>query len=105
MILLKNMLLGNWIASFKDELIKISIQFPQALITVGHIPGTENPSDVLTKLYRDPIRIINSQLYRCGPSIFGSKEDLDNDVVLTCQNGELKYLGLRKKFLMETQES
>ena len=56
MILVKNMLLGNAVASFKDELIKISIQFPQALVTVGHISGTENPSDVLTKLYRDPIQ-------------------------------------------------
>ena len=92
------MLLGNPVAAFKDELVKISIQFPQALITVGHISGTDNPSDVLTKLYRDPIKIINSNLYRYGPSAFASKDDLDRDIVLTCQNGELRYLGLPKKF-------
>ena len=48
MILVKNMLLGNAVASFKDELVKISIKFPNAMLTVGHIPGSDNPSDVLT---------------------------------------------------------
>ena len=81
---LKNMLLSNAIAAFKDELIKISIQFPKSLITVGHIVGTANPSDVLTKLYRDPIKAINSQLYRYGPPLYGSKRELYKDVVFTC---------------------
>ena len=37
--------------------------FPQALITVGYIPGTTNPADALTKIFRDPIEIINSQVW------------------------------------------
>ena len=100
-IQLKNMLLSNAVSAFKDELIKISIQFPKSLITVGQIVGTENPSDVLTKLYRDPIRAINSQLYRHGPAIYASKRGLYKDVVMTCQDGQMKFLGLPKKFLTE----
>ena len=84
-IQLKNMLLSNAVAAFKDEIVKISIQFPNSLITVGHVVGTENPSDVLTKLYKDPIKAINSQLYRYGPVLYGSKKTLHKDVVLTCQ--------------------
>ena len=98
---LKNLLLSNAIAAFKDEIMKISIQFPKSLITVGRVTGTENPSDVLTKLYRNPIKAINSQLYRYGPALYGSKTGLFQDVVFTCQNGEMKYLGLPKKFLTE----
>ena len=98
------MLLGNAVASFKDEIVKISIKFPKALLTVGHIPGSDNPSDVLTKLYRNPIKVIKSDLYRFGPPTFATKEDLCKDIVLTCQNGELRYLGLPKKFLMERPE-
>ena len=62
--------------------------------------GTENPSDVLTKLYRDP-KAINSQLYRHGPAIYGSKRGLYKNVVMTCQDGQMKFLGLPKKFLTE----
>ena len=100
-IQLKNMLLSNAVAAFKDELVKISIQFPNSLITVGHVVGAENPSDVLTKLYKDPIKAINSQLYRHGPALYGSKKSLHKDVVLTCQDGQMKFLGLPKKFLTE----
>ena len=48
---LKSMLLSNAIESFKEELVKISIQFPEATITVGHFSGELNPADSLTKLY------------------------------------------------------
>jgi hypothetical protein len=102
---LKNMLLSNAVAAFKDELIKISIQFPKSLITVGHVVGTANPSDVLTKLYRDPIKAINSQLYRHGPPQYGSRKGLYQDVVVTCQDGEMKFLGLPRKFLTEKAQS
>ena len=44
---LKSILLANAMAAFKDELIRISIQFPKSLITVGHVLGSYNPTDVL----------------------------------------------------------
>ena len=98
---LKNMLLTNAVASFKEELIKISSQFPRALITVGHIPGSKNPADSLTKLYKDPIEAINSVQYRFGPNSYGSREKLEEDVVATCQNGNFVFLGLPAKFLVD----
>ena len=76
---LKSMLLSNAVESFKEELLKISIQFPQALVKIGHILGGLNPPDSFTKLYKNPIEAINSQQYRCGPNLFGSKEGLDQD--------------------------
>ena len=99
---LKNMLLSNAVAAFKDELVKISIQFPKSLITVGHIVGTENPSDVLTKLYRDPIRAINSQLYRHGPTLYGSKKGLYKE--LEHRKGE-KEKKTQEKLKMSRKQS
>ena len=33
--------------------------------------------------------------------MYGSKRELYKDVVVTCQDGEMKFLGLPKKFLTE----
>ena len=73
---LKTVLLANAVEAFKDDLRKISTIFPQALITVGYTPGTSNPSDALTKIFRDPIEIINSSIYRYRPESFGTREGL-----------------------------
>jgi hypothetical protein len=69
---LKSMLLCNAVESFKEEVQRISIQFPNASILIGHLPGVDNPSDSLTKLYKDPVSVINSILYREGPEQFRS---------------------------------
>ena len=74
-------------------------------MTVGHILGSLNPADSLTKLYKNPIEAINSQLYRHGPKLYGSKEGLEQDLVATCQNGEFNFLGLPSKFLTENKEN
>ena len=92
-IQLKNMLLMNAVAAFKEELMKISCMFPRARITIGHIPGNMNPADSLTKLYKDPISAINSMIYRFGPQSYGSRAALEQDVVATCENGVFTYLG------------
>ena len=81
---LKSMLLSNAVESFKEEVKKISIQFPNSTVTIGHLPGPANPADSITKLYRDPIEVINSE-----------------DTVATCKNGSFKFLGLPDKFLAE----
>ena len=91
---LKNVLLSNAVEAFRDDLRKISIAFPKAIITVGHIPGESNPADTMTKIFRDPIRVINSDLYRYGSERFASKQELGKDVVATCQDGVFTYLGL-----------
>ena len=61
---LKNVLLRNAVEAFRDDLRRISIAFPKAIITVGHIPGESNPADTMTKIFRDPVKVINSDLYR-----------------------------------------
>ena len=63
---LKTVLYANAVEAFKEDLRRISIMFPQALITVGYISGNTNPADALTKIFRDPIEIINSPIYRYG---------------------------------------
>ena len=68
---------------------------------VGHLSGTDNPTDGMTKLFKDPIAIINSKLYREGPTKFGSLETLREDVVASYANGEFTFLGLPAKFLAE----
>ena len=78
--------------------------FPQALITVGYISGNTNPADALTKIFRDPIEVINSPIYRYGPEAFGTKDGLEQDVVATCQAGAFHYKGLPSRFLREPRE-
>ena len=84
---LKTVLLANAVEAFKEDLRRISTMFPQALITLGYIQGTTNPADALTKIFRDPIEIINSLIYRYGPETLGTREGLEQDVVATCQAG------------------
>ena len=103
-IQMKNMLLMNSVAAFKEELLKISCMFPRARITVGHIPGDMNPADSLTKLYKDPVGAINSMIYRFGPKSFGLRAALEENVVATCEDGAFTYMGLPAKFLTEDKE-
>ena len=84
---------------------RISAQFPNANIMVGHVSGVENPADRMTKLFKDPFAIINSQLYREGPAKFGSLETLSEDLVATCTNGEFTFHGQPSKFLAEYSKS
>ena len=102
---LKNMLINNAVQAFKEGVSRISVQFPNANIMVGHLSGTDNPADGMTKLFKDPIAIINSRLYREGPTKFGSMETLREDVVVTCANDEIQFLGLPAKFLAEDSKS
>ena len=95
---LKNMLLANAVSAFKEKLIEISIQFPNSVSMIGFIPGTMNPADGMTKLYADPINIINSSLYRHGPQKFENFKSLENELVAKVENGEFTYLGLPARF-------
>ena len=101
---LKTVLLANAVEAFREELRRISTMFPQALITVGYIPWTTNPADALTKIFKDPIEIMNSPIYRYRPESFGTREGLGQDVVATCKAGVFQYLGLPSRFFQEPQE-
>ena len=97
------MLLFNAISAFKQSLEKISITFKNTEIMVGHISGEQNPSDYLTKLYADPINIINSEHCRVGPAKFNSYTTLEEDIVARCKDGSFEYLGLPAKFVQDQQ--
>ena len=101
---LKTVPLAKAVEAFREELRRISTMFPQALITVGYIPGTTNPADALTKIFKDSIEIINSPIYRYGPESFDTREGLGQDVVATCKAGGFQYLGLPSRFFQEPQE-
>ena len=98
-IALKNVLLYNAIAYFKQTLDRISITFENAEIKICHIGGDINPSDSMTKLYGNPIKVINSDNYRFGPSKFNSHTALWEDLVATVKNGNFEWLGLPEKFV------
>ena len=103
-IALKNVLLYNAIADFKENLERISITFENTEIKICHIGGDINPSDSMTKLYADPIKVINSDNYRIGPSKFDSHASLSEDLVATVKNGTFEWLGLPEKFIPEKPE-
>ena len=85
---LKSMLLTNTVESFKEELLKISVQFPNATISVGHIAGGLNP-----------VAVINSEQYRYRPPLFGCLDQIEEDTVAVCRNGTFQFQGLPEKFL------
>ena len=100
---LKNVLLANAVSSFKEKIVEISIVFPNSVGKIGYIEGSVNPSDGMTKLFPDPVSIINSSLYRHGPKKFESFETLDQDLVARVENGSFYFLGIPRKFMPEAK--
>ena len=98
---LKNVLLANAVSAFKEKLIELSIQFPNSVTSIGFIEGGLNPSDAMTKLFPDPVAIINSSLYRHGPPKYNSFATLDEDIVVKVENGSFCFLGMPIKFMPE----
>ena len=71
--------------------------------TIHALAGREeaDPADSLTKLYRDPVTVINSEQYRYGPPLFGSLDQIEEDTVVVCKNGTFQFQGLPEKFLSD----
>ena len=63
----KNVLLSNSIDSWKEGMAKVSRCFPNALVSIGFISGDENPSDTVSKVFADSVKVLNSDKYRIGP--------------------------------------
>ena len=64
---LKNTLFSNSVNSFKDRTLSINAQFQNARISIGYVATEQNAADTVTKLLMDPIKVVNSVLYRIGP--------------------------------------
>ena len=84
-----------------EELKKISLEFPKSLIKIGYTESLNNPADFMTKLFCDPCKIINSQLYRVGDP---KMKTTDADTIGTCMKGEFQFLGIPDRFLKNTSE-
>ena len=103
-VALKNTLLDNAVNGFVEELKKISLEFPRSMIKIGYTESLKNPADFMTKLFSDPCKIINSQLYRFGDPGMKTINDLDVDTIGTCAKGEFQFLGIPDRFLKRTSE-
>ena len=103
-VALKNTLQDNATNGFIEELKKISLEFPRSMIKIGYTESLKNPADFMTKLFCDPCKIINSQLYRVGDPKMKTTDDLDADTIGTCMKGEFQFLGIPDRFLKNTSE-
>ena len=103
-VALKNTLLDNAVNGFVEELKKISLEFPKSMIKIGYTESLKNPADFMTKLFSDPCKIINSQLYRFGDPRMKTINDLDADTIGTCTKGEFQFLGIPDRFFKKHQK-
>ena len=104
---IRNTLLANSAFMFLDKLSDLSARFPEATLSIGYLPGENNPADYVSKLFLDPVEIINSKFYRIGPEKFGKLDTLREDVVGQMKHGEFTYFGIPARFLKfkEVEES
>ena len=102
---LKNTLFQNCVNSFKDRIMSINAQFPNARITIGFVPTDQNAADTVTKILLDPVQVVNSKLYREGPVKYESLETLREDTVARVSgDGEFIFLGIPERFLPHDPE-
>ena len=91
-ISIKSTLLGNGIQGFIETLTKITLEFQHSKVLIGYTPGEKNSADIMTKMFRNPCAIINSDLYRYGDSEMGSVSNLEKDTVAMVTKGVLEFI-------------
>ena len=74
-ITIKNILLHNVVVTVKQRIQEIIDMIPQAKVQMCWIPGEENSSDPVSKLFMDPFRQANTNLFRFGPTCFRINEE------------------------------
>ena len=92
---LKNTLLRNAIVNTNVRANQMLEYFPKATIYYSFVPGKQNPSDYLSKLFFDPIEAVNSIMWRNGPDILRKEETFFYKVDIT---GD-EFLGLPEKYI------
>ena len=91
---IKNVLLRNAVNSTLDsgrDLIKL---YPKAILKFAWCQGTQNPADLMSKLFLDPIGAINSTLFRHGPEFYSNKKMLEKFVFLEIDSKGVMYTPL-----------
>ena len=67
-ITIKKILLRNVVVTVKQRIQEIIEMIPQARVQMCWIPGEENSSDPVSKLFMDPFRKANTNLSRFCPT-------------------------------------
>ena len=73
---IQNILLKQLVMKSLENLERIFNYLPHCKIILNWIPGTDNPSDFLSKLVMDPVKESNSPFYKTGPATFESKSTI-----------------------------
>ena len=97
-------MLENAIRSYLDTLTKKTIKFKNSKILLGYCQSENNPADMMTKLFKDPCSIINSDFYRHGDENLKKVSDLEKDTVAKVENGMFVFQGIPERFLSAKQE-
>ena len=91
-----------------QECLSITEAFPQVEIKLAYLKGTLNMADSLTKFNSNPIKIINSDIYRRGPEIIRKKDFEDHiKIFLEVKGKDFQYtpvLNNEQKILSLQQE-
>ena len=72
---IKNILLRNVVVTVKQRIQEIVDMIPHAKVQMCWILGEENSIDPVSKLFMDPFRQANINLFRFGPTYFRTNED------------------------------
>ena len=74
-ITIKNILLRNVVLTVKQRIKEILDMIPLAKVQMCWIPGEENSSDPVSKLFMDPFKQTNTNLFRLGPTCFRTDDE------------------------------
>ena len=103
-ITLKNTLLRTAISSTKTRAREILDNLPNAVIFFSYLPGTENSSDLVSKLFMNPINAINSSFYREGPEMLKKKSTMKGLVFMRISKEEETFIPLPEKFIKRSTQ-
>ena len=84
--------------------MKITIEFKKSKILIGYCQSENNQADLMTKVFKNPCSIINSEFYRHGDSNLKTIKDLETDTVAEVEGGVFTFLGIPERFLVGKQE-
>ena len=100
-ITLKNILLRTAAKTRSREILE---KLPNAIILFAYLPGTENSSDLVSKLFLNPINAINSTLYREGPAMLKRKSTMTGLVFFKITKNEESFFPLPERYIKRSTQ-
>ena len=73
--------------------------FSKATLFYPFVPGKQNPSNYLSKLFLDPIEAVNSTLWRHGPDLLSKEETFKGGDFYKVDITGDEVLGLPEKYI------